>query len=88
MPVCKAPILPSPQSKPPYMPMDTLPVPYQPPKIEDEPVDVDAIEPDLNTDFEKKPHIRKELSMRHTRNQERNAYMNHLNCTHRLTARF
>ena len=25
---------------------------YQPPKTEDEPVDVDAIEPDLNVDFE------------------------------------
>ena len=32
--------------------MHTITPAYQPPKIEDEPVDVDAIEPDLNTDFE------------------------------------
>ena len=34
------------------MPIGTITPAYQPPKIEDETVDVDAIEPDLNTDYE------------------------------------
>ena len=33
-------------------PMDTSTPGYQPPKIEDEPIVVEATEPDLNTDFE------------------------------------
>ena len=33
------------------MPIDIITDVYQPPKIEDEPVNVDAIEPDLNMDF-------------------------------------
>ena len=39
------------------MPIDTITPAYQPPKIEDEPVDVDVIDPDLNTRFkENAPH--------------------------------
>ena len=33
------------------MPLDIITPAYQPPKIEDEPVDVDAIVPDLDMDF-------------------------------------
>ena len=34
------------------MPMDTLSPVHQPPRIEDEPVDIGTIEPYLNTDVE------------------------------------
>ena len=34
------------------MPTDTIIPGYQPPETENKPVDVDATEPDLNTDFE------------------------------------
>ena len=50
--VYKNPILaPSPSERP-DMPIDTLKPMYKPPRIEDELVHIDAIEPDLNTDFE------------------------------------
>ena len=49
------------------MPIDTLTSAYQTPMIEKKPVGIDAIEPDLNIDFEEKPHIRKEQSMRYMR---------------------
>ena len=51
LPVCKNPILPLPPSKSPDRSIDTITSAYQPPKIEDGLVDVDANEPDLNTDF-------------------------------------
>ena len=39
------------------MPIDTITPAYHPPKIENELVDVDAVEPDLNTDLEENaPH--------------------------------
>ena len=69
------------------MPIDTITLAYQLPKTEDEPVDVDAIETDLNTDFDKMPYIRKETSMTYMRDQERNILGNHLNGTLRLKAR-
>ena len=34
------------------MPIDTVTPAYQPLKIEDDPVDIEAIEPNLNMDFE------------------------------------
>ena len=49
-------------------------------------IDVDAIETDLNTEF-KKNATQQELSMRHMRDQERNTYRNHMNCSHRLTGK-
>ena len=53
--VCKDPILPSPPPKPSDMPVDRLAPVYKMCTIEDEPVDVDAIESYVNTDFEKMP---------------------------------
>ena len=48
LPVCKDLILPPPPPKPPNMSIDTIIPAYQLMRIEDELVDVDAIEPDLN----------------------------------------
>ena len=52
LPVCRDPIHPPPPPKPSDMPKDTLILVFQPPKNEDEPIDVDAIEPDINTELE------------------------------------
>ena len=52
LPVCKDPILPPSPPKPPDMPIDSITLAYQPPQTEDEPVDVDAIKYNLNTEFE------------------------------------
>ena len=43
------------------MPIDTITPAYQPPKIEDEPVDVDAGEPKLNTEFEENAPQQREI---------------------------
>ena len=51
LPVCKDPILPTLPPKPPDMPIDIVTSAYQPSNIEDEAVDVEAIEPELNTAF-------------------------------------
>ena len=51
LPVCKDPILPLLPFKPTDKPIDTMTPAYKPPRIEDEPIDVDAIEPNLNKDF-------------------------------------
>ena len=65
------------------MPIDTLNLAHQP----DEPENVGTIEPDLNMDFEEKPDNKKELSVSYMNDQEKNNCRNHLNSTHRLTAR-
>ena len=52
LPVCKDDILPPPSPKQPDRPIDMTTQTYQTPKIEDEPVDVDATEPELNVDIE------------------------------------
>ena len=52
MPVCREPFLPPPPPKLPDVPIDSITPAYQLPKIEDEPIDVDAIQPKLNTEFE------------------------------------
>ena len=52
MPVFRDHILPPHPSTPPDIPIDSITTVYQPPRIEDETIDVDAIEPDLNPDFE------------------------------------
>ena len=80
--VCKDPILPLPPPKPHDMPIDdTVVQAYQQPKTEDEPFNVYATEPDLNTNFEEKTHNRKGSSMRYLRDQERNTYRKQ-NCPH------
>ena len=52
MPVCRDLIFPPPPHKPPDRPIDTTTPAHQPPKIEDKPVDIDTIKPDLNMDLE------------------------------------
>ena len=49
--MCKDSILP-PLPKPPDIHIETITPAYQPSKIENEPLVVDATEPNLNTDFE------------------------------------
>ena len=49
--VCKDPILPTPSPKPPDMPINMIIPAYQQPQIEDEAIDVEAIEPEPSTDF-------------------------------------
>ena len=49
------------------MPIDTITPVYQAPMIEEEPVYVDAIEPDLNTDFQENVP----LYMMYIKDQER-----------------
>ena len=51
LPVCKDTILQPPSPKPPHMPIDRITSAYQQSKIKDKPMDIKAIEPDLNTDF-------------------------------------
>ena len=67
--------------------IDTIATVYQLPRIEDEPADADAIEPELNNDLKIMAQKRKEISMRYMRDQERNTCRNYLNCTHRLKGR-
>ena len=45
-------LLPTSPPKPPVMPIDTTTSAYQSSNIEDDPVDVDAVEHDLSIDFE------------------------------------
>ena len=54
MPVCRDPILSLLPSKPPDRPTDIITPAHEPLNIEDEPIDVDAIEPNLNMDFDGK----------------------------------
>ena len=69
------------------MPIDTITPAYQPPKIEDKPVDVDANEPDLNMDFEENVSQQEGIIHEAYESQDRNTCRNCQNYTCRLTAR-
>ena len=73
-------ISPPPSPKPSDMPLRPLPISNQPPGIEDEPIDVDAIDPGLNTDLEKMTHTNKAYLVNFMKGPERNIYSNLLNC--------
>ena len=60
---------------------------YQPPKIKNEPVDVDAIKPDLNTDFNKNFPYHEGIIIELYDRAGKEYLWNPLNSTHRLTAR-
>ena len=83
MPVCRDPILPPPLPKTPNWPINSRASTHLPPRIEDEPIDVDSMELELNTDFGEKPRNRKELYMKYKKDQERNTCMKLINCKHR-----
>ena len=87
LPICKDHVLSSAPPKPPNIPKDTKNPPYEPAKIKDKPVEVDAIEADLNTDFGKNAQQYKGITVRYMTDQERNTCKNHWNCTHRLAGR-
>ena len=51
--MCRYPILPPPTPKLPDMPINSIYAVHQLPRIKDESIDVDAIEPELNMEFKK-----------------------------------
>ena len=50
-PICREPILPPPPPKPLDMAIYSITLVYQLPRIKDEPIDIDAIGPQSNTEF-------------------------------------
>ena len=87
LPVCKDPILPPPTPKPPDRHTDTITPTYQPSKVADEPLDVDVIEPDLNTDFGENVPQQKGIIHKVYKRPGKKYLRDHQNCTHRVTVR-